>query len=61
MYPKVVLIDRAKFLADEANCFWLIDVYASRLLGIINGDIERFTCLQMQIENNQATDTIDDG
>ena len=61
LYPKVVLTDGAKFLAEEAKCFWLMDVYASHLLGTVNGVIESFTCLQMLTENNHATVTIDDG
>ena len=61
LYPKVVLTDGAKFLAEEANCFWLMDVYASHLLCAIDGELESFTCLQMRIKNQHATIVIDDG
>ena len=61
LYPKVVLTDGAKFLAEEANCFWLMDVYASHLLCAIDGEQESFTCLQMRTKNHHATIVIDDG
>jgi hypothetical protein len=61
LYPKVVLTDGAKFLAEEANCFWLMDVYASHLLCTIDGEQESFTCLQMLTKNHHATIVIDDG
>jgi hypothetical protein len=61
LYPKVVLTDGAKFLAEEANCFWLMDVYASHLLWAIDGEQESFTCLQMRTKKHHATIVIDDG
>jgi len=35
LYPKFLLTDGAKFLADEAQCYWLMDIigsYQKRLL-----------------------------
>ena len=61
LYPKVLLTDGVKFLAEEANCFWLMDVYASHLLCTIDEEQESFTCLQMLTKNHQAEIVIDDG
>lgn len=60
LYPKIILTDGAKFLAEQANCFWLMDIYASHLLCAID-EVETFTCLSMVVEEHQANIIIEDG
>jgi hypothetical protein len=61
LYPTVLLTDGTKYLADQAGCYWLMDVYASHLLTAINGEQEPFTCLQLVKTGYQALIQIDDG
>ena len=56
----VFLTDGAVFLADNAQAWWLMDVYASYLLQI-NGDVEPFTCLKLTVSDNSAMVVIEDG
>ena len=56
----VVLTDGAVYLAENAQCFWLFDLYASHLLGI-KGNEEEFTCLKLTKDGNSAAVVIDDG
>lgn len=60
LYPKVVLTDGAKFLADAAGCYWLMDVYASHL-AMIDPDVESFTCLKLNKRGSSADVVIEDG
>ncbi len=60
LYPKVVLTDGTKFLADAAGCYWLMDVYAWHLRGI-DPDVESFTCLKLIKLGNSADVVIEDG
>jgi hypothetical protein len=59
--PKTVLTDGALFLAQNAECFWLMDVFASHLLCSIDGDKEPFTCLNLTKTGDSALVIIDDG
>jgi hypothetical protein len=61
LYPKILLTDGTKYLADQASCYWLMDVFASHLLTAIDGNIEPFTCLQLVKTGDQALVQIDDG
>ena len=60
-YPKILLTDGMKFLAEHASCFWLMDVFASHLLTRIDGDQEPFTCLNLTKTGESAEIVIDDG
>ncbi len=60
-FPKILLTDGAVFLAEQAKCFWLLDVYASHLLTSIDGDKEPFTCLKLTKTGESAEIVIDDG
>jgi hypothetical protein len=59
--PKILLTDGMVFLAENAGCFWLIDVFASHLLTGINGEKEPFTCLNLIKAGESAEIVIDDG
>jgi hypothetical protein len=58
--PKVVLTDGAKYLAEAAGCYWLMDVYASHL-ALIDPDVESFTCLKLIKRGHGADIVIEDG
>ncbi len=59
--PKTVLTEGALFLAENAECFWLMDVYASHLLSGIDGESEPFTCLNFAKSGDAALIVIDNG
>lgn len=61
LYPKILLTDGAVFLAENAGCFWLMDVFASHLLTAIDADREPFTVLNLTKSNDSARVVIDDG
>jgi hypothetical protein len=56
----VVLTDGAVYLAEEASCFWLFDLYASHL-SAIDSRKEEFTCLKLSKSNSSCNIVIDDG
>lgn len=58
--PKVVLTDGAKYLADEAGCYWLMDLYASHLARL-DPNRESFTCLKLSLRGTSAEIVIEDG
>jgi hypothetical protein len=60
LYSNLLLTDGAVYLAEQAKCWWLMDVYASYLLHM-NGDSEPFTCLKMTVADNSAIVVIEDG
>ncbi len=60
LYPKVVLTDGTKFLADAAGCYWLMDLYASHLVAI-DPEVESFTCLKLIKRGHGAEIVIEDG
>lgn len=61
LFPRLLLTDGAKFLADNAKSYWLFDVFASYLLTAIDGNQEPFTCLILTKDNDSAFIQINDG
>jgi hypothetical protein len=55
----VALTKGVLFLAEEACCYWLLDLFASHLVPLNNK--EEFTCLKLVKVNDSANVTIDDG
>ena len=60
LYPKVVLTDGTKYLADAAGCYWLMDLYASHLASV-DPELESFTCLKLSKKGSGAEIEIEDG
>jgi hypothetical protein len=60
IYPQVVLTDGAKYLADAAGCYWLMDLYASHLASV-DPEIESFTCLKLSKKGYGTEIVIEDG
>jgi hypothetical protein len=56
----VLLTEGALYLAKTAECFWLLDLYASHLPAI-DSNKEGFTCLKLSRNNNTASVAIEDG
>lgn len=56
----VVLTEGALYLAEQAGCYWLFDLYASHL-SAINSNVEEFTCLKLSKVDSSANVVIDDG
>lgn len=54
------LTDGALWLADNAHCYWLLDVFYSYLF-LLNGDEESFTTLKLTKTGRRALVVIDDG
>ena len=52
--------DGVKYLAEQAECFWLLDLYCSHLLNIDHID-NPFTVLKMTVLNSAAYVVIEDG
>lgn len=61
LFPKVLLTDGTKYLAEHAGCYWLMDVFASYLLTIVKSEQEPFTCLNLAKDNDSAVIQIDNG
>lgn len=55
----VALTEGALFLAEEACCYWLLDLFSSHLIALNNK--EEFICLKLVKINDSAEVTIDDG
>lgn len=55
-----VLTDGAKYLADSAECYWLMDIIASAQF-IQNVSREDFQSWTIKVRNNSAIVTCDDG
>lgn len=55
----ILLTDGALFLAEQAQAFWLIDLFGSHLVGLSGK--EDFVCLKIKARFNQATVSIEDG
>jgi len=60
LYPKVVLTDGAKYLADETGCYWLMDLYAS-YLARLDLNSNSFACLKLTLQGTSAQIVIEDG
>lgn len=52
--------DGVKYLAEQAGCFWLLDLYWSHLLNI-DHIANPFTVLKMTVLNSAAYVVIEDG
>lgn len=55
----ILLTDGTLFLAEQAQAFWLIDLFGSYLVGLRGK--EEFVCLKILTKSNQATVSIEDG
>lgn len=60
IYPKFVLTDGTKYLADVAGAYWLMDLYASHLASV-DAEAESFTCLKLTKHGKGADIVIEDG
>ena len=58
-HSRCLLTEGARYLAEQAGCFWLLDVYASHLAAISTD--EYFTCLKFKRQDDEGTVVIDDG
>ena len=56
----LLVTDGVKHLAEQAECFWLLDLYWSHLLGI-DHIANPFTVLKMTVLNSSAYIVIEDG
>ena len=60
MYCNFFLTDGAKYLADNASCYWLFDLYWSHICSIVPTDNE-FTVLKLTVQDSKASAVIEDG
>jgi len=60
MYANFYLTDGAKYLAEKAECFWLLDLYWSHIMSIIPSENE-FTVLKLTVTDGKASAVIEDG
>ena len=59
-FPNFHYTDGVKFLAEEAEAYWLLDfIFSNQLLPEIKA--ESFQVWAIEVENNEATITVDDG
>lgn len=58
--PNLLGTDGVKYLAEQAGCFWLLDLYWSHLLGI-DHIANSFTVLKMTVQKSAAYVVIEDG
>lgn len=58
--PHVVLTDGAKYLADNAGCYWLMDLIASYVTQR-SYDSQDFVVIKMVVSDKSAVVTLDDG
>ena len=56
---KHLLTDGTKYLAEEAECFWMMDAIASHLSEIVTQDC--FVQVRMTVKNSRATMYYEDG
>ena len=56
---KHLLTDGTKYLAENAECFWMMDAIASHLSEIGTSDL--FVQVKVIVKDNQATMIYDDG
>jgi hypothetical protein len=54
-----LLTDGTKYLAEEAECFWMMDAIASHLCEIGTGDW--FILVRVQVKNGRAVMIYEDG
>ena len=53
-----ILTDGTKYLADQAQCFWLMDAIASHLPKYFH---DYFAVAELKVKGNSAILTLDDG
>ncbi len=58
-HSRTVLTDGALYLAEQARCFWLMDVFASHLTQV--SQEMGFACLKLKREGESAHISIEDG
>jgi hypothetical protein len=58
-HSRTVLTDGALYLAEQARCFWLMDVFASHLTEIATD--HGVACLKLKRKGEGAQVVIDDG
>ena len=58
--PNLLGTDGVKYLAEQAECFWLLDLYWSHLLNI-DHHTNPFTVLKMTVQKSSAYVAIEDG
>lgn len=56
---KHLLTDGTKYLAENAQCYWMMDAIASHLIEI--GTSDRFVQVKIIVKDSQATMIYDDG
>ncbi len=56
---RCLLTEGARYLAEQASCYWLMDVFASHLAAISTD--EYFTCLVLNRAYSEGKVVIDDG
>ena len=56
----LIATDGVKYLAEKAECFWLLDLYWSHLLGI-DHIANPFTVLKITVQKSAAYVVIEDG
>lgn len=54
-----LLTDGTKYLAEQAECFWMMDAIASHLMKI--GTADWFVVVRIKVENSKALMVYDDG
>jgi spore maturation protein CgeB len=60
IYAKLLITDGVNFLAQEAGCFWLLDLYYSYLISFSPPKFP-FTVLKMKVKQGAADVVIEDG
>jgi hypothetical protein len=59
LWPKVLLTDGTRFLADTVGCYWLMDAIASHVQHLDKKEV--FTSCKLKVLNGSAELIIDDG
>ena len=57
--PKYLLTDGTRYLADQAECYWLMDAIASHLDEI--GTLDWFVLIKLELAGTTATLIYEDG
>lgn len=58
LFPRFVLTDGAKYVADEAGAYWLMDAIASHINAYYT---ETFALARLVVKDSKAVLTIEDG
>lgn len=58
LFPTLVLTDGAKYLAEKAQCYWLMDIIGSVQYNLKN---EAFQVVNLKVEDTKGIVTVDDG